>query len=298
MNYIERKEYNNVISVKIIVPSGCNANCSFCYLNDYRDGMSNNRKTFLDNLMPSLEYIVNKIRDRNPISIDITGNEPTFDVKLLRDILIKLKQFKIKDKVLRTTLTSNGYNLLEVIPYFDGIIDYVNISVHDYRDSERKTIMGWNMADIEYKSIVSALKSIGISSSCVSVIHKPIVNFKEWRDSFISWCKDVGFIGLRFRCDVFWKNNHIFDVYMQESLCDSDFSIITHENTPDSHWCRLRRFDGFRLFFLKGVRDTSLLTKGIEYIISDDGKLYCDYYKRTKIEDYRYEIGKIYDCII
>ena len=41
--------------------------------------------------------------------------------------------------------------------------------------------------------------------------------------------------------------------------------------------------------------DTSINTKGIEYVIADDGKCYCDFYKRTKLEDYRYEVGKIYD---
>lgn len=78
---------------------------------------------------------------------------------------------------------------------------------------------------------------------------------------------------------------------------DSKFDIINYENTTDSHWCRLRRKDKMRIFFLHGVLDTSIKTKGIEYIIHDDGLCYCDYYKRTKLEDYNFEVGKIYDLV-
>ena len=85
---------------------------------------------------------------------------------------------------------------------------------------------------------------------------------------------------------------------MLSAKYDNRFDIITYENTTDSHWLRLRdKETGFRIFFLHGVLDTSLLTKGIEYVIDDDGKCYCDYYKRTPIEKYEYEIGKIYDKI-
>ena len=45
------------------------------------------------------------------------------------------------------------------------------------------------------------------------------------------------------------------------------FDTINYEKTTDSHWCRLRRKDGMRVFFLHGVLDTSILTKGIEYVI-------------------------------
>ena len=36
----------------------------------------------------------------------------------------------------------------------------------------------------------------------------------------------------------------------------------------------------------------------IEYVIDEDGIAYCDFYKRTKVSDYKYEIGKIYDATL
>ena len=34
MKYIERKDYNKVITVKLVIPGGCNAKCPFCYNKD------------------------------------------------------------------------------------------------------------------------------------------------------------------------------------------------------------------------------------------------------------------------
>lgn len=34
MKYIERKNYNKVITVKLVIPGGCNAKCPFCYNKD------------------------------------------------------------------------------------------------------------------------------------------------------------------------------------------------------------------------------------------------------------------------
>lgn len=296
MQYRERKNYNKVITVKLVIPSGCNAHCSFCYMKDSQMKMTYDKRSFVRNFLPSLTFILKEIGNKNPVSLDITGNEPTYDTVLLKEVLTLLKHYEIKDKVLRTTITTNGYNLSKLTPYFDGVIDYVNISVHDFDRDRRQRVMGCKTISAEeYTQMINNLKSIGINTSAIAVISEPIDKFSDWRDSFIEWAKARGFIGIRFRCDAFLVDKNNFAQYMNESLKDSKFTVITHENTPDSHWCRLRRYDGFRVFFLQGVLDTSVHTKGIEYVIADDGKLYCDFYKKTKIEDYQYEIGKIYD---
>lgn len=300
MIYVERTDYNKVISVKLMVPGACNAKCTFCYMKDYKDGVLKNQKEeFLNNYLTSLNKIISEIGNKNPISLDITGNEPTFDVEFLQNILTQLKEDSIKDKVQRVTMTTNGFHLREVIPYLEGAVDYVNISVHDYRLGERRAIMGFKtFTDQEYAEMIKSLREVGITTSAVAVIHKQIPSFPDWFEEFADWCNDLGFISLRIRCDVFWNQKELFDFYMKYGLMQDDYTIIDHEETPDSHWCRLRRYDKFRVFFLKGVLDTSLLTKGIEYVIADDGICYCDFYKRTKMEDCRYEIGKIYDLVM
>lgn len=46
MQYRERKNYNKVITVKLVIPSGCNAHCSFCYMKDSQMKMSYDKKGF------------------------------------------------------------------------------------------------------------------------------------------------------------------------------------------------------------------------------------------------------------
>ena len=296
-NYIERKDYNKVISIKLVVPCGCNANCPFCYNKD-KESADYDVQKFLDNFIPSLSNLLDKIGNKNPVSLDITGGEPTLDIDLLYLVLIKLNKFHIKDKVQRVTLTTNGTNLYEIpLNLMRDTIDYVNISVHDYRPEQRRNIMQINIPELAYKRIISRLNSVGITVSASAVIYHTINNFDKWRDEFINWAKRQGFISVRFRCDVFWNQPHWFDAYMCKTKHEEQFQVITDEWTTDSRWCRLRRDDGMRVFFLRGVIDTSVLTKGIEYIIHDDGKCYCDFYKKIPIDKYEYEIGKIYDRV-
>lgn len=293
--FIERKNYNKVITIKLVIPNGCNAKCPFCYNKD--KDLKCDKTSFIENFIPSLNNIITQIGNKNPISVDITGGEPTLDADFFIRVLKKLKEYDIKSKVLRTTLTTNGYRLDEVIPYLEGVIDYVNISVHSFRLAERYEIMGMKSDTLyDYYTLVKRLKDIGIDTSASAVIYKDIPNFNFWRDDFIFWAKANGFKALRFRCDVFWNETEKFDNYLLSAKYDNRFDVITYEKTTDSHWLRLReKSTGFRVFFLHGVLDTSLLTKGIEYVIDTDGKCYCDYYRNTPIEEYEYEIGKIYD---
>lgn len=293
----ERKDYNKVISIKLVMPVGCNAKCPFCYNRD-KSMTQYNVKEFLDNFIPSLEHLLNEIGDKNPVSLDITGGEPTLDINLLSTVLTKLKDFNIKDKVSRVTMTTNGTNISQIPENcLIDVVNYVNISVHDHRHWVRKNIMQLDLCDFNYEKRIFSLNLLGIKVSAVAVISEEIPNFPQWRDDFINWAHRLGFIAVRFRCDVFWKNSNCFDTYMMDSKNEEQFDVINYECTPDSHWCRLRRKDGMRVFFLHGVMDTTEYTKGIEYVIHTDGKCYCDFYKRTPIDKYEYEIGKIYDWV-
>jgi len=294
--YLERKDYNSMITIKLFIPSGCNAKCEFCYMKDCIDVINNNDKDiFLNNFIDSLDYLLTEINDKNKVSLDITGNEPTFDKELLIEVMKRLKEFNIKEKVSRVTITTNGLNLEHVLPYFKDVISYVNISVHHFNQDIRNYIFGCkSLRFYNYLNCISELEKLGIPCSAVCVVYRPILDFETFMDRFILWCRQAGFISLRFRNDVFWEDS-CFESYMDIALADPSFKIISNEDTKDSRWCRLRLYDGFRVFFLKGVKDTSVVSPGVEYAILDDGKAYADFYKRNKIEDYAFKIGKVYD---
>lgn len=297
MKYVERINYDSKITIKLVIPSGCNAKCEFCYMKDYDNVMTNNKEEFIDNFIPSLDYLLSEIDDKDKVSLDITGNEPTFNVKLLTTVLSMLKEYDIQSKVNRVTITTNGLNLLKVIPYFEGVINYVNISVHHYSHYDRENIFGCKVPSVmDYRIMVDRLNKINIKTSAVCVLYKSIDNFVIFMNNFINYCKHVGFISIRFRNDVFWEESE-FNAYMNIALNDNNFTIIQNEDTLDSRWCRLRMDDGFRVFFLNGVKDTSIVVKGIEYVIADNGKSYVDFYKRESAKDYKFTIGKIYDIV-
>ena len=293
--YVERTNYNKVITIKLVFPVNCNAKCSFCYCKDknYND-ISFNKKEFLSNFINTLDYLLSQINGKQEVSLDITGGEPTLDKTLFIQVMNRLREYHIQEKVCRVTLTSNGTNIVELAPYMSGVIDYVNISVHDFRPSIRGNIFDNKIfVDMDYAKIVSTLAEYKIKTSCACVVSQRCND--DWLDDFIAFCKNIGFIALRIRCNVFWSDQDEFDQWIYDIISSQKFQVINHEKTSDSHWCRLRRSDGFRIFMLHGVLDTSILTKGIEYVIAQNGHGYCDFYMKTPIENYQYEIGKIYD---
>ncbi len=292
--YEIRKDFNNVVTVKLILPVGCNAKCEFCYNNDYN--ISTIKKDFLTNLDNSIEEIVSSITPHFPVSLDITGGEPTLDVEFLKKVLNKLKLHQLINKFCRITLNTNGYNLEKVIDDLKNIVTYVNISTHNSNKTKRDLIFNTHtLKDIDYKRIVLKLLDVGIDTSTICVIYNKIDNFKTFNEDYIKWCKDIGFVSLRYRNDSFWTQSK-FDDYMQNTVDDSEYNIIQLEASNDSTWCRLADNEGFFIFFLNGVLDTFKVSKGIEYIIHDDGKLYLDYSKKVKFIDYKLPYNLILDA--
>lgn len=292
-DYNVRTNFDECITLKLFIPSSCNAKCKFCYMNDYNKSELKDAKLFLTNFLDSITKLILKVDGKYPISLDITGNEPTFDIELLKEVLHQLRNYKYKSSIARITITTNGFNLSKVINDFYDVIDYVNISVHHYNCEKRKSIFGCNiLTDNDYENLVLKLYDKGIDTSAVAVIHENITDFKNYLTNFISYCKNIGFTSLRLRNDVFWTESKFLE-YMQIGL--DNYKVIQHENTNDAEWCRLIDNEGFTIFFLKGVIDTSIVSKGIEYVINDDGLIYTDFYKRTKLDDYEFPVKFIFD---
>lgn len=115
--YVYRKDFDNSITIKLVIPGACNANCSFCYnkhSNKMEISTAELKQQWLNDFLLSLEQIVLKIDGKQPISIDITGNEPTLDTNFFIQVMHKLRNFSLKDEISRITCTTNGIGLKKV----------------------------------------------------------------------------------------------------------------------------------------------------------------------------------------
>lgn len=293
--YDVRQDYNNVVSIKLVIPSYCQAKCEFCFMNGY-EKMEHDADAFLVKFMDSLYDIVNAIYGKQPISLDITGNEPTFNPNLLRKVLRTIKNSGIKEKINRIVMTTNGYRLNDVINDLYGVVDYVNISTHHFSlDKRRETFGTWRIpSDEELHNMILKLLDKGIYTSTVAVIYKPIDDFTDFVKNYIDWAKTIGFNSIRFRGDCATdKFASTFNSYIGEIT--KQYKVIQEEYTNDSHWCRLVTDDGYFFFMLQGVPSTYECSRGIEYIINDDGIAYLDYYKQHKFADNDLPMNYIFD---
>lgn len=302
-NYSYRENYDNLITIKLVLPGTCNAKCKFCYnkyIEEMKLGSKEMKEKFLNKFLISLEKIILKVDGKQRISLDITGNEPTLDTDFFIQVIHKLRNFSLKGSITRVTCTTNGIGILKVAPYMKGVVNYVNISVHDYDYKRRSNIFGtYFPTDNDYKKIVKSLLDNDISVTAVSVIHKKIDNFSVWRDQFISWALKIGFVGLRFRYDAYDTNdNNLFLNYMNQTIQDNNYYVIQKENAFDSIWCMLSYKSSFLvyfLYFLNGGVNTYDSSPGIEFVIHDDGEAYADFNKTILFDDYKFPVGYVFD---
>lgn len=297
--YVYRKNFNDTISIKLILPGSCNADCSFCY-NKSNDKIEKqipiSKQKFLDNFLISLELIILKINGRQPISLDITGNEPTSDPEFFIKVLHKLRNFSLRDRISKITCTTNGTNLKIVAPFMREIVDYVNISVHDYRQKNRDNIFKTSSPTTDdYKEMVMLLLDNNIHTSAIAVIDEPIDNFAKFRDEFIKWADDdIGFVSLRLKDNVYKSNTNFLD-YMMETIKSDKFFVIKEEKNPNLTFSQLSTKSGFFLYFLKGIIDTYEVSPGIDFFVHDDAKAYADFFKKIPFENYNFPVGYVFD---
>lgn len=258
--------HGNTLSVKIVVPTACQANCDFCFNKYTKETQKKNFDKFLYNLKGSLEIIKNSLNDRK-ITIDITGGEPTFTNRLyeLLEILKLFKSEKIVDKIV---LTTNGFKLL----HYNTLdpIDIVNVSIHDYRYNNRQSIFKTKDIpnDEDLKKICKRF-----NTTAVAVCEK-IDDFENFIINFANFSKVIGFKNARIRTNYLTDGDIFYKSFV-------DYKII-HCSGLDK---KILTIDGFNVNLYRGVKDLTECVIGSEIVIDDDGLIYLDYNKRYKINN-------------
>ncbi len=279
-NYLiveDEPKYN--LSIKLVIPSGCNMNCPFCFNNLNKSTALHDVERFKNSFMYSLKKVIDTARQYNPkrsISLDITGSEPTLSKDLFVYVLEQIST--IREKINSVVLTTNGVNALELADHMKGIVDIVNISVHHYDIEKRKESFGTSIEDrisySYYRSLVKKLKEYNIKVSAVSVIYKKLgETFSDFIENFTIWCKSLGFDDLRIRSNFYSKDCFFID-YLNCAKFKGEITIARGLTT--------KRFTnhGFNITMLMGVETLIGSVVGVESVIDDDGNPYIDYGKQ------------------
>ena len=268
--------HGHTLSIKIVMPCYCQAHCPFCFNNQTINTQMHDWNWFTSNLFNSLTDIFKTLKNRK-ISIDITGNEPTFNVEQFKEFMEILLFFKqtYREKIDKIVMTTNGFHLYECIPYMKDVIDIVNISLHHFDYNIRREIFGTKYipSNEDLKNIIKSLKKLNITVTSVAVIFKK-VDMKKFVTEFMEFSKEMGFKDARIRIN-FTTNNML----VRNQFYDK---ILEDEETVEQGGLSTKylNFDGYSVNIYLGVTDLIEYVIGVELVIDDDGIVYIDYNKR------------------
>jgi len=273
-----KKGHGGSLSVKVVLPCYCQANCSFCFNKLTIETQKHDYDQFFANLPETLDMIFDNVNQRL-ITLDITGNEPTFDVDVFSRFMNIIEKYKTK--IEKIVLTTNGYNLEKCIVSMNGIVDIVNISVHHYDYNQRQNIFKtlYIPSDEELKRIIGKLKENNITCTSVAVLYKKIEDFNEFYKNFMMWSMNLGFKDSRMRSNFCTRDEFIDEIFYAKTKYEKinegtalTTKLIIDENT------------GFETYILKGVPDLTEYGIGVELVIDDNGLCYIDYNKRYPVD--------------
>ena len=292
-----RSNYDNVLSIKLVLPVHCNAKCDFCYFRQENHNLSFNKKEFLNNFIASLEEIISKNYGK-AMSLDISGiGEPTTDLKFLKQVIDKLRETDIIKYFIRVTFTTNGYQLDKALPIIAGIVNYVNISIHNIDFSKRKDVFHTDtIPDNEQLAnlVLLAYDSYNIKVSSVFVLDSlSVSDFYKIND----WCINKGFYTNRIRFNVYnpstFKNRFSKQLIEECKSLNNDLKVVYGENETEASYYITLYKNNLLCYVFDGIPDTADNAYGIGINILDDGRAYIDFYKQYPLKDYPLPINYV-----
>ena len=273
--------HGHILSVKVVMPTYCQAHCEFCFNKLTMNTQQHNWGLFRKNLFTSLNNLFKNL-DNRKISIDITGNEPTFNINHFKLLMKDLAYFKnlYPTKIDKIVLTTNGFHLFECIEYMTNVVDIVNISLHKaaYEDRQKLFRTKYIPSDNDLIMINKALKSANIKSTSVAVFNHEC-SFKYIVEQFVKFSRETGFSDTRIRIDFTTEDNNVkkmFDVKF------TDNETVYYQRGLDSKYFDI---DGFNVSIYRGVPELIDYVIGVELVIDDDGNIYLDYNKNLPMNE-------------
>ena len=268
INYKEKPE-NIKLQLFVNMLTFCPANCRFCVAKNTKQ----DKKIDIDKFKSVMKLLKAEDRIRG---IKITGGEPFYDIELLNEVISAI--YDIFGYQMEVAISTNGTGLENLKKIKDlEHIETIHLSRHHYDDNVNRELFG-NIKNIpDKKSLKNIIGSVSYKDIFVlnCILLKDYINSSDEAHKFMDFAIDIEAPKVGFMtCSP-------VNGYAKEQTIP--YEAVIKEDDP-------------ALLFTRGFFDYDYCHCSDGVYSSEDGRIVEFYGKSTKMEDYAYCRGLVYDA--
>ena len=268
INYKEKPE-NIRLQLFVNMLTFCPANCRFCVAKNTKQ----DKKIDIDKFKSVMKLLKAEDRIRG---IKITGGEPFYDIDLLNEVISAI--YDIFGYQMEVAISTNGTGLENLKKIKDlEHIETIHLSRHHYDDNVNRELFG-NIKNIPDKKLLKdIIGSVSYKDIFVlnCILLKDYINSPEEAHKFMDFAIDIGAPKVGFM-----TCSPVNGYAKQQSI---PYEAVIKEDDP-------------ALLFTRGFFDYDYCHCSDGVYSSEDGRIVEFYGKSTKMEDYAYCRGLVYDA--
>ena len=268
INYKEKPE-NIKLQLFVNMLTFCPANCRFCVAKNTKQ----DKKIDIDKFKSVMKLLKAEERIRG---IKITGGEPFYDIDLLNEVISAI--YDIFGYQMEVAISTNGTGLENLKKIKDlEHIETIHLSRHHYDDNVNRELFG-NIKNIPDKKLLKdIIGSVSYKDIFVlnCILLKDYINSPEEAHKFMDFAIDIGAPKVGFM-----TCSQVNGYAKEQSI---PYEAVIKEDDP-------------ALLFTRGFFDYDYCHCSDGVYSSEDGRIVEFYGKSTKMEDYAYCRGLVYDA--
>lgn len=268
INYKEKPE-NIKLQLFVNMLTFCPANCRFCVAKNTKQ----DKKIDIDKFKSVMKLLKAEDRIRG---IKITGGEPFYDIELLNEVISAI--YDIFGYQMEVAISTNGTGLENLKKIKDlEHIETIHLSRHHYDDNVNRELFG-NIKNIPDKKLLKdIIGSVSYKDIFVlnCILLKDYINSSDEAHKFMDFAIDIGAPKVGFM-----TCSPVNGYAKEQSI---PYEAVIKEDDP-------------ALLFTRGFFDYDYCHCSDGVYSSEDGRIVEFYGKSTKMEDYAYCRGLVYDA--
>ena len=268
INYKEKPE-NIKLQLFVNMLTFCPANCRFCVAKNTKQ----QKKIDIDKFKSVMKLLKAEDRIRG---IKITGGEPFYDIDLLNEVISAI--YDIFGYETEVAISTNGTGLENLKKIKDlEHIETIHLSRHHYDDNVNRELFE-NIKNIPDKKLLKdIIGSVSYKDIFVlnCILLKDYINSPEEAHKFMDFAIDIGAPKVGFM-----TCSPVNGYAKEQSI---PYEAVIKEDDP-------------ALLFTRGFFDYDYCHCSDGVYSSEDGRIVEFYGKSTKMEDYAYCRGLVYDA--